>query len=235
MFSGEHERFGPADHKIWYTSAISQDSVGRGDSLPVGLIPPPVLESMNGLLDKLGYVQVDESWGTADMPSSLLVPEDGDTDPEQTEEQPGKLPGTEVLIDRLTAGLARFDADLAGRWEPQKTESFTVVIRQPRSAPWVWHVDLAQGKLMSGSPAEDDPDADWSIVGTAEAWLRLLGGELKVSTALRSNQLRYCDYGENDYFVSEARISLLADLLRLPVLADSTSVAGGDVPALADR
>jgi protein-tyrosine sulfotransferase len=245
VFSGEHERFGPADHKIWYTEAISQGSVGRADSLPVGLIPPPVLESMNMLLDKLGYVQVDQSWGTADMPGSLLVPKDGDTEWEQ--EQPLRLPGADVLADRLVAGLARFDASMAARWDSQRMESFTVVIRQPRSAPWVQHVDLASGRVLSdseyraddagasGSPDEDDVGVDWSVVGTSETWRRLLDGDLNMSTALRSNELRYCDYGENDYFVTEARISLLAALLKVPATADTVALAGGDVAALADR
>lgn len=69
VFSHEHERFGPADHKIWHTSKISSDSTGRSDSVPAGLIPPPILEAGNGLLDRLGYVRVDEKWGTADMPA----------------------------------------------------------------------------------------------------------------------------------------------------------------------
>jgi hypothetical protein len=243
VFSREHERFGPADHKIWYTSAISQGSVGRGDALPVGLIPPPVLESINGLLDKLGYVQVGENWGTAGMPASLLVAEDGEAGEEP--EQGAPPPGAEVLAGRLRAGLARLDAGLAARWEPRMAETFTVVIRQPNSAvPVPWHVDPAARTVIGGESAagvaddgasDDGSGADWSIVGTADAWLRLLDGDLNMSAALRRNELRYCDYGENDFFVTEARISLLVALLGMPALADSAAFAGGQVPALAGR
>jgi protein-tyrosine sulfotransferase len=70
IFAREHDRFGPADHKIWHTGTISPDSVGRSAAVPVGMIPAPILESINGLLAKLGYVPVDEKWGTADMPAS---------------------------------------------------------------------------------------------------------------------------------------------------------------------
>jgi Sulfotransferase family len=240
VFSHEHERFGPADHKIWYTSEISKGSVGRSDSLPVGLISPPVLESINGLLDKLGYVGVDESWGTAGMPDSLLVSggeADGGT------EQGGPPPGAEVLANRLAAGLARLDAGLLARWETQMGETFTVVIRGPHSAPWVRNVDLSLREIGGGGSAdgagaehagEDGAEADWSIVGTVEAWLRLLDGGLNISTALRRNELRYCDYGENDFFAGEARISLLAALLGLPALTDTAAMARGHVPALTD-
>jgi hypothetical protein len=71
------------------------------------------------------------------------------------------------------------------------------------------------------------------VVGTAEAWLRLLDGGLNISVALRRNQLRYCDYGENDNLVCEARISLLAALLGLPTLTDAAH-ASERVPVVMD-
>ena len=48
-FSAERERFGPADNKIWYTSQISDDSVGRGWSVPTAMIAPQLLGVMNEL------------------------------------------------------------------------------------------------------------------------------------------------------------------------------------------
>jgi hypothetical protein len=244
VFAREHERFGPADHKIWYTSKISQDSIGRSDSLPVGLIPPPILEAINALLDKLGYVQVDGSWGTAAMPDSLLVSEDEDSEGEGKEsEQTTPLPEAEVLAGRMAAGLARFNADMAARWEPRMTEAFTVVIREPHGAPRVWNVDLSTHEITADATTtvgitdgvgEDGTVADWSIVGTAEAWQQLLDGDLNMSTGLRRNELRYCDYGENDFFVTEDRLSLLVALLGMPSLSDSTTLARTHIPALAN-
>ena len=73
-FSAERERFGPADYKIWYTSQISPDSVGRGWSVPVGLIAPPLLEAINEMAGKLGYLPVDGDWGTTEPPADLRVP-----------------------------------------------------------------------------------------------------------------------------------------------------------------
>jgi hypothetical protein len=72
-FSSERERFGPADYKIWYTSKISSDSIGRGWSVPVGLIAPPVLGAINELTGKLGYLPVDAGWGTSAPPADLRV------------------------------------------------------------------------------------------------------------------------------------------------------------------
>jgi hypothetical protein len=74
VFGRDHERFGPADHKVWHTAEISSGSVGRSDSVPAGLIPPPVLESINGLLDGLGYLTVPPSPARTFPPS----PEEGE-------------------------------------------------------------------------------------------------------------------------------------------------------------
>lgn len=240
VFSHEHERFGPADHKIWYTSKISQDSIGRSDSLPIGLIPPPILESINGLLDKLGYVTVDEKWGTGDMPASLLVP---DGDKEEVPEQGGPLgplPGVAAIADRLVTGLAGLDDGFAARWKARMAETFTVVVREPNSAdPVRWQVDLSTRTFVGDGESasavahgcgDDDAETDWSVVGTAEAWLMVLNCDVNMSVALRRNEVRYCDYGENDVFVAGARIALLTDLLGVPSLRAGAPFSSEPVP-----
>ncbi len=73
-FSAERERFGPADYKIWYTSRITSDSVGRGWSVPAAMIAPQLLDVINELAEKLGYLAVDGDWGTTEPPGDLRVP-----------------------------------------------------------------------------------------------------------------------------------------------------------------
>lgn len=73
-FSAERERFGPADYKIWYTSEVTSGSVGRGWSVPAAMIAPPVLAAINEMAGKLGYLQVDDGWGTSGPPAELRVP-----------------------------------------------------------------------------------------------------------------------------------------------------------------
>jgi Sulfotransferase family len=98
IFAAERERFGPADYKIWNTSEITTDSVGRGWTMPAGLIGPQVLEAMAELCGKLGYLQVDGGWGTAERPADLRVPiiadsggEEGD-EGDEGEEKPAAQP-----------------------------------------------------------------------------------------------------------------------------------------------
>lgn len=248
VFTREHERFGPADHKIWHTSTISPASVGRSDTVPSALIPPQILESINELLSKLGYVPIDEKWGTADMPASLVVPDGGAPAPDHVQVAPP--PEAAELADRLEAGFARIGDALAARWQPRMAENFTVAIRQPNSdSPVRWYLNLTERTLTrDGWPAaanqeavnDEGEDADWSIVGTARAWHEVLSGRLNLSAALRHNEVRYCDFGENDFYVTEDRVALLATLLGLPSWSDNPAVTRrqslyrGHVPALAD-
>lgn len=94
-FAAERERFGPADYKIWHTSRITPDSVGRGWTMPVGLIAAPALQRLNELCGQLGYLPVDESWGTAERPADLRVAAAGqelaeapDSEPAHTQPAP---------------------------------------------------------------------------------------------------------------------------------------------------
>ena len=238
VFARDHERLGPADHKIWHTSAISTASVGRSDSVPVGMIPPPLLESVNELLEKLGYARVDETWGTAGMPAGLLASADHAPAPVES-----AVPEAAVLADRLTAGLARADDSFASRWRERIAETFTVGIRQQNSPSAAWRVSLGEGTVLPeddsssaapGDPGDDGGDADWGIVGSARAWLEVLDGRLNLSVALRRNELRYCDFGENDALVAEDRIALLATVFGLPRWSDHPVAVREPAPVLGE-
>ena len=84
IFSRKQQRSGPGDHKIWQTSKIGTDSVGRGWNIPARLLPPPLLAEINALADRLGYLPVGPDWGTGDRPGD--IPYDLERDDPGTEE-----------------------------------------------------------------------------------------------------------------------------------------------------
>jgi hypothetical protein len=194
IFAAERERFGPADYKIWHTSRISDDSVGRGWTIPAGLIGPEVRAGINELCGRLGYLAVDEEWGTADRPADLRLPSeaqaaDGDQSADHGE-QPGiaaMAPGgsqeahvapdptfARVVGERLEAGIGRLGEDFISRWAPCTSESFEVVVtpaagRGPNAR---WLVDPAAGTLTlvdETSPAgAEKPEQTEEPAGAAE-------------------------------------------------------------------
>jgi hypothetical protein len=182
IFAPERERSGPADYKIWHTSEVSAGSVGRGWTVPAGLIAPQAQTVINDLCAKLGYLPVDDQWGTESWPADMrLAPDaeaaarngDGDQDlvpaaaagPQvaATGSWPllaaGAGPGQEMAVaaavtGRLAASLTRMEEAFCGRWEPCAAETFEVIITPPRGSGHNarYLVDLAARTV---GPADD--------------------------------------------------------------------------------
>jgi hypothetical protein len=236
-FTPDRERFGPADYKIWHTSSITTGSVGRGWSIPVGMIAPQVLEQINELARKLDYVAVDGQWGTAVVPADMRI---NPVTPEKTASATTSArsplngrqgpPVAERIGSRLADGLARLNDRFARHWDACLAESFGLVItpRVRASGQARWRVDLATRAAGPAEGAADD--TQWDVIGAADAWDRVLSGEMNLNVALRRCELRYCDAGDTGQVAADTRIGMLADLLGLtswsPADESSTAAIG---------
>jgi hypothetical protein len=225
-FTPERERIGRADYKIWHTSRITADSVGRGWSVPGHLIDPVAAAKINELADNLGYIRIDEKWGVAEIPPDLRVPAHGGrltgraaADVGATQEMPRAF----LLVgELLQTGLFRISDRFTRRWGSCAGECFLVVATSAAvGGSAYWRVDLAERTvaLASGSQPSDgaqaqpgQADAAWQIVGPADVWERVLRGKSNLNVALRSRDLRYCSPGDTGS-VGATRMSMLADLL----------------------
>jgi hypothetical protein len=226
-FSPERERFGPADHKIWYTSKVSADSVGRGWSVPTAMIAPPVLDAINELAGKLGYLHVDGDWGTSGPPSDLRAVTGGTETSTNTGADTGADTGagnagspdgpvrSVLLGERLRSGLAEAARSTA-RWEVHGSEQLVAVWipDDPGEPAEHWLVDLKDRTAVFASPEAQEKSA-WDIVGSGQAWEQVITGRLNLSVALRSCRLRYCDGEDAGPLAPDTRIRILADLLGL--------------------
>ena len=214
-FSPERERFGPADYKIWHTSQISGSSVGRGWSVPAAMIPPQEKQALTELTDKLGYLSVDDEWGTAGVPADLRV-----AGSHRLACGPGSVerPESAIVGDRLEAGLPRADSGFSRRWGACSGEAFMIVATPPAGAGAAresrWRVDLAAGTVTHVPTAAGD-DTAFDVVGSVDAWQAVLGGHTNLGVAMRRCELRYCDTGDAGPVVADLRIDMLADLLGL--------------------
>jgi hypothetical protein len=224
-FSAEREQFGPGDHKIWYTSEISPESVGRGWLIPAALIGPQVLDTINELTGKLGYLPVDGNWGTTAPPADMRLPAASTDCPADVSQRPAEMRATEdrgpqhsqMLGSRLQASLARAGQRTTSHWEPCTSETMVVVSvpDDPREPAEHWLVDLGAKTVTFTSSAAQE-NSDWDVIGLANVWEKVIAGKLNLSAALRSYQLRYCDSDESQEPVAAAtRIGILADLLAL--------------------
>jgi hypothetical protein len=233
MFAADRERFGPADYKIWHTSRISTDSVGRGWAIPAGLIGPAVRETINELCEKLDYLPVDDSWGAAEQPADFRKPRDSDGGADTTATSESQLTSiampdlVPLLRERLLEGMDKVDEAFVARWDPCGGESFLVMATPgdnhgPASR---WRVDLASRTVSPDAPFPDAPDrrdeeesepvTGWDIIGSARTWEQVVSGKANMSVVLRRHDLRYCDFGDAGPIYADTRVAMLADLLGL--------------------
>jgi hypothetical protein len=218
IFAPERERFGPADYKIWHTSEVTTASVGRGWTVPAGLISPQVRSTINDLCGKLGYLPVDDDWGTADWPVDVRL-----TQPAGEVALNGDKPVTDAavppLISQLVGSLTRLNDGFGPRWDPCAAETFEVIITPPvgtgRYASYL--VDLSTATVGEASTSTDgaEPEVAWRVIAAADTWDQIMGGQVNMAVALRRNLVRYCDDGDTGGVIADTRIGLLADLLRL--------------------
>lgn len=229
-FSRDREQFGPADHKIWVTSAINGDSVGSGATVPASMIPPPVTEVINDLADNIGYVPIDEAWGTPGRPTDPRLPATvNGVAASRAQAGIGAAADSGRLHDRLRAAVEGADEQSTRRWEARASEKFLVVSSPavPGGGEAQWLVDIAAGTVTEADGQAGE--ADWNILGTAAIWDALLAGQTNLHAALRRCELRYCSPGGDSPIINSRRTMMLAELLGLRSWAD----AGADRPGLA--
>ncbi len=234
-FSSDRERFGAGDFKIWTTSQISGDSVGRGWSVPAHLMAPAVA-SINQLAGRLGYVPVDDTWGVAARP--------GDMRAGQVREPAAGLaagpipPGSLLVSERLQAGMHHLSEEFRQDWEPYSGESFLVVALAPGPAAndaW-WLVDLAARKALTGS-GKCDEDAAWTITAPAATWEQVIRDGTNLGTAFRRHGMRYQDRGDGGAgsVAAENRVSMVSELLGLTTWRPGRGSASAGRPGQAER
>ena len=211
-FSAERERFGPADYKIWYTSAISDRSIGRGWSVPAAMIAPPVLAQVNELAGELGYLVVDDGWGTSAPPADVRV---STAAPVAAADAPGPVI-SESVGQQLATGMASSYPLAAGRLRSLAGETMVAVCiaANPRQPGEHWLVDFG-ARTVRFANRDAQEHSDWDIIGSVGAWEDVIAGKENLSVALRSGQLRYCDRAEAGPTTAQSRLRVLADLLGL--------------------
>jgi protein-disulfide isomerase len=217
-FSRERERTGPGDFKIWNTSQITDDSVGRGWSVPADLIPAPLSETINSLADRLGYIRIDANWGTVHKPADLRVPVEGQAlPPKVAESRSGPVPPGSLLVsERLQAGLRRLDDEFIQEWKPYSDGSFLMVALASSSTDddvW-WLVDLAARKVVSGS-GNCSEGRGWTISAPVATWEQVIRDGLNLGIAFRRHGMRYRDNGGGGAgsITADNRVSMMSDLL----------------------
>jgi len=218
-FTPERERGGGADYKIWHTSQITTDSMGRGWSIPANMIEPAMAARLNELAARLAYRRVDATWGVDDMPPDFRVLPAGQAAsvPEADAGATQQMPRAFIKLgELLQAGLFRVSDRFIRQWGACAEESFLAIATSPDNRSTArWRVDLRTRTVNLASDRSDisgQAGVPWQIVGRSDVWERVIRGTLNLNVALRRRDLRYSSTGEAAS-VGATRMSMFADLL----------------------
>jgi hypothetical protein len=216
-FSGDRERFGAGDFKIWNTSEVTEDSVGRGWGVPASPMVP-VLPTVNELADKLGYRLIDASWGAAARPGDMRAAANGELlTSRAAKPAPSPVPPGTLLVSReLQNGMRRIHDDFTRAWAVCSHEPFAIIALSPGTTAddtW-WLVDLPNQQVMTGS-GRCDEKAAWTVIAPAATWEQVIRDGLNLGTAFRRHGMRYQDHGGGapGSVMAEHRVAMMSDLL----------------------
>jgi len=168
-FTADRTAAGPGDHKVMFTSRIQADSVGRGKTVPVDLIPPNLLEAVNSKLAALGYEPVDKTWNAEPAPSS------------------GAGEGT-IWSARLVELMS--DIELPPDQKSDHCGVFAIVAVDHDELRWV--VDPVAGDVRQG-----DGNVDSVVTGTAQDLALMVAKEQNLGALMRSGRIRHVTARKN--------------------------------------
>jgi hypothetical protein len=209
-FTAPHEGDGPGDEKIWFTSDVTSDTIGRGVTVPAAALPESTRQQINETLKALGYRTVDHDWNHA---SRLVDPrvENGEAvggrSPESCDAPGDARQVLRVLEQRIQARMQAQPAFPTSRWPALAGQTVTLVAA---------HADT-DATLNWTFPGESDPvngQAVMTMIASPQVWQALIDGEANVIVEIRSGRLR-CINRRDAHRVRSDEVHAVAWLLGL--------------------
>jgi protein-tyrosine sulfotransferase len=209
-FDTPHEVNGPADGKLWFTSAVSSRSMGRGTIVPSGALPEPVRGPVNQALGRLGYRPVDERWNAADSGTDpRLSPPPAPAHRRVTDGGPG--PGEVEAAAALIAGLLGAQPtdklrELAGCWPAVAGKTIGILVEDgghgraelQQAFPLASAHDPAARTADPGTAGAEGERVAETIMASPATWQSLLAGHSNLVTELSAGRIR-CVGGLDDH------------------------------------
>jgi hypothetical protein len=161
---------GPGDYKVAHTSVVHAKSVGHGKRVPVGLLPPALLEAVNDKLETLGYGALDRAWNAQERPFA------GSAETVWTERFRSLMHNLRIPPGlNISVGV----------------DCFALVAEDDPLLRWI--VDLEAGRVVQG-----DGEVDQVLTGTVEDLVLMLTDEENLGVLLRSGRIRHLAASEDD-------------------------------------
>lgn len=172
VFSTHHDD-GPGDSKAMLSRSIYKSALGKGSAIPFEQIPSELLDSINPLLQRLGYPQVGSDWGKASSPYQPQKP---------AEPQAGSIsdPG-EIFTDYIPRKLKEH----AEKGREKLDTTFKLVVSGPGGGTWLLDRLQSGGRLRAG-----EGRAQCVVELSCQDLLAMANGTLNPSQAFAENRIQ---------------------------------------------
>jgi hypothetical protein len=240
-FDAPHEGDGPGDEKIWFTTNVSADAMGRGVKVPAGALPDLVRGQINEALDLLGYRTVTDEWNRAagpvdprqatsrqDTPGSSGPGANGHTssDPASNGMAPSgagsdgaaaSAPFAPIVASLRGRIRSRVEAEPEvplSRWPTLAGQKISLVVTgegQPKELSWEFPPWPGAGGPVNG---DRTPEPVVTMFAEPRVWQALLDGSANVITEIRNGRLR-CLNKRDGHRVRSDEVHAIAWLLGL--------------------
>jgi hypothetical protein len=216
-FQTPHEHDGPGDEKLWFTSKVHDQSMGRGVVVPVAAVPAPMQKAANDLLTRFGYRLINAEWNKS---TSLADPR---ADIAADSERPGapvsdEIPAVIRAIRERIESLPEAEHEEISRHWPTVT-NLKILVQGPGGSgdELVWNVPAAAA--ADGLADEEPSDKLALFIASPATWMSVLAGESNPITAITSGRLRCVNPREPNALGSDENHALgaLLGLTSMPV------------------
>jgi hypothetical protein len=225
-FGAAHEGDGPGDEKIWFTTRVSTETLGRGVKVPGDALPGALRAQVNEALAKLGYREVGPEWNNVPGPVDPRLPGTG----------PGTGPADGAMNgvprangNRPWRGLAAMTA-LGDRireheqhrqvvtelWPAVGGQTIKLVVADDDGFDdlTVRFPAVSENGAASASGSFTDEDAVATFIAEPSVWQEILDGHANMITDIRHGRLR-CINRRDTHRVRSDEVHAIACLLGL--------------------
>jgi protein-tyrosine sulfotransferase len=218
-FQTPHEGDGPGDEKIWFTTRVNPETMGRGVNVPAAALPSSVREKANQVLGKLGYRQVTDEWNDAPGPVDPRLPGSlGASGGPATGTAAGPAPAVVRALRERIRSRTSPDANVPSRlWPAVAGQTIKlVVVDEGRRGELSWTFPHVQAN-GDGSAQHADQDAAEPVatmIAGSQVWQALLDGTANVIVESHNGRLR-CVNRRDGFRVRSDEMHAIAWLLGL--------------------
>jgi hypothetical protein len=223
-FQTPHEGDGPGDEKIWFTTKVSTDTLGRGFRVPAAALPQLLRAEINDSLATLGYRAVGDDWNNTAravdprLPETIATSADGSHGrraDHQDADGAGALAPVVAAIERRIHSRSPVEvAECVIRWPALAAQSVTLVIADDRESSELTWTFPPGPDTAERERGDREPGPVATMIAGSEVWQAVLDGRANVITELRHGRLR-CLNRRDAYRLRSDEVHALAWLLGL--------------------